>query len=295
MKIAAFADIHGNYQALLTVLDHVERWQPDLVLVLGDIINRGPRSRDCLHLVLEKAQLENWQVIKGNHEGYVLDFNDPAFSRSGIEFELRKIIFWTYQSLSAADIQAVIDLPDQVSLQAEDGQLVSCRHASLAGDRVGIYPYSTAEDLKHLADPAAGVFVVGHTHQPLVKTWGDTLIINAGSVGLPFDGDKRAAYAQLWSGREGWSAEIIRLEYDLPAAAREYETSGFLAEGGPLAELVLAELKLAWPQLNHWFRRYEQRVLSGGISPQAAVREFLQNPHIEQILADVPQSFPGRG
>lgn len=44
MKIATLADIHGNYQALITVIDHVERWKPDLVFVLGDIINRGPRG-----------------------------------------------------------------------------------------------------------------------------------------------------------------------------------------------------------------------------------------------------------
>ena len=57
MKIAALADIHGNYQALITVLEHVESWKPDLVIVLGDIINRGPRSRDCLHLIQETVQI----------------------------------------------------------------------------------------------------------------------------------------------------------------------------------------------------------------------------------------------
>ena len=54
MKIAALADIHGNYQALIAVIDHVERWKPDLVFVLGDIINRGPCSSDCLQLIQQK-------------------------------------------------------------------------------------------------------------------------------------------------------------------------------------------------------------------------------------------------
>ena len=77
MKIAALADIHGNYQALITVLEHVERWDPDLVLVLGDTINRGSRSKDCLNLIQQKQIEESWLVIKGNHEEYVLEFDDP--------------------------------------------------------------------------------------------------------------------------------------------------------------------------------------------------------------------------
>ena len=96
MKIAALADIHGNYQALITVLDHVERWKPDLVLVLGDTINRGPRSKECLHLIQDKQNEESWQVIKGNHEEYVLEFDHPDAPRTGPRFEMMEIIFWTY-------------------------------------------------------------------------------------------------------------------------------------------------------------------------------------------------------
>ena len=81
MKIAALGDIHGNYQALITALEHIENWQPDLVLVLGDIVNRGPRSKECLDLILEKSTDPGWYVIKGNHEGYVLDFEDPDYAR----------------------------------------------------------------------------------------------------------------------------------------------------------------------------------------------------------------------
>ena len=48
MKIAVLADIHGNLPALEAVAAHVEAWQPDRVIVAGDLVNRGPRPLECL-------------------------------------------------------------------------------------------------------------------------------------------------------------------------------------------------------------------------------------------------------
>jgi putative phosphoesterase len=291
MKIAALADVHGNYQALIAAIDHFERWKPDQVLVLGDIINRGPRSVDCLHLIQEKEKTDNWQVIKGNHEGYVLDFIDPDFPLQGPEFEMRKIVYWTYQSLNEDDIKSVVTMPENLDLVTEDQQVIYGLHASAAGDRIGIYPDSTETDLENLVDSKVDVFLVGHTHQPFIKSFQETIVVNVGSVGLPFDGDKRSAYAQITYDQRGWSGEIIRLDYDLSAAARDYEISGLIPDGGPLAELVLAELKLGWPQLSHWFRRYEEGIIRGEINLDQAVAEYLKNPSIEKTRNDIPMIY----
>jgi putative phosphoesterase len=287
MKIAALGDIHGNYQALISVLEHIDHWQPDLVLVLGDIINRGPRSRDCLHLLQERAQSPAWHLIKGNHEGYVLSLENPALPRSGMEYELRKVIYFTYEELSAEEIQAVKDLPDQISLTTTGDQLVKASHASTAGDRVGIYPDTPDSDLPGLIDQAANLFVVGHTHQPFIRTWGRTTVINAGSVGLPFDGDIRPAYAQLTYHNQAWQGKIIRVDYDRVAAEQDFHQSGFIPEGGALADLILAEMQLGWPQLSKWFKQYEAAVLAEEISLEKAVAEFLLHPNIEFINPDL--------
>jgi len=292
MKIAAIADIHGNYQALIAAIDHIERWKPDRILVLGDIINRGPRSLDCLHLIQEKVKTDDWRIIKGNHEGYVLNFTDPGFPLSGLDFELRRIIYWTFQSLTENEIQAVAEMPEKLELLIQDNQIIRGLHASTAGDRVGIYPDSSYSDLDNLVDTKADVFLIGHTHQPFIKEFQGTIVINTGSVGLPFDGDKRAAYAQITLDKRGWTGEIIRIDYDLPASVGDFEKSGFIPDGGPLAELVLAELKLGWPQLSGWFRQYEAGVLSGDISLDHAVAEYLQSPSIEQVRTDNPMFHP---
>ncbi len=281
MKIAALGDIHGNLQALLTVLDDIDSWQPDLVLVLGDIINRGPRSKECLNRILDRSADPNWHVIRGNHEGYVLAFEDPAYFRSGPEFDMRRVIYWTYQSLSREDLKDIIALPEEITIEVPEGQLIRGFHASLAGDRIGIYPGTSGEKLKRLSDPAADLFLVGHTHQPFIRQAGKSLVINTGSVGLPFDGDTRLGYARIIQESDRWQAEIVRLEYDIKAAEEDYYKTGFIPDGGEMAELILAELHLGWPQLAKFFKSYEKAFLEGKISLADAVKELMLNPNIE--------------
>jgi putative phosphoesterase len=292
MKIAALGDIHGNYQALITVLDHIDRWHPDLVLVLGDIINRGPRSRECLHLIQDRGKSPSWHIIKGNHEGYVLNMENPALPQSGMAFELRRVINFTYDSLSSQDIQTVKDMPVQICIETAEDQLIKASHASTAGDRIGIYPDTPESDLPGLIDKDANLFLVGHTHQPFIRKWEKTTVVNTGSVGLPFDGDIRASYAQLTYQNHTWQSEIVRVDYNHQAAEDDFYSSGFIPEGGALSNLVLAELQLGWPQLSKWFRRYETAVLAGEISPEKAVSEFLLNPNIEYINPDFSSKFP---
>ena len=65
-KIAVLADIHGNLAALHALIEDLERWSPDLVVVAGDIVNRGPQSGPCLDLVLRLVVERGWRVIRVN-------------------------------------------------------------------------------------------------------------------------------------------------------------------------------------------------------------------------------------
>src|SRR3954453_10767982 len=101
-KLAVLSDIHGNFAALQAVADHIERWQPDAVVVAGDIVNRGPRSRDCLRFVLARAAEgipanvgASWQIIRGNHEEYVLGVVRDPGARPGLEGAVRENVGWT--------------------------------------------------------------------------------------------------------------------------------------------------------------------------------------------------------
>lgn len=276
MKIAALTDIHGNIQALKTVAAHIAKWEPDLVFVVGDTINRGPRSKACLQYVLQKQNTEGWKVIRGNHEDYVLDFEKPETLTSGRRFEMLQCTHWNYHQLTPHEIANIKTLPYQIEQTVLNGQTIRTVHGSMLGIREGIYPDTPQEELRDMVSPAPQILIVGHTHKALVRTWGETLVVNAGSVGLPFDGDTRPSYAQIRWESTRWEADIVRVNYDQAAAIRDFHTSGFLAEGGGMSKIILRELELARSLISPWLKRYKDAVIEGEIDVETGVREFLE-------------------
>ncbi len=274
MKLAVLADIHGNLVALQRVVAHIEAWQPDLVVVGGDVVNRGPQPRACLDVVLEKQQQAGWLLVRGNHEDYVIVHDRPGAPRSGPLFEVHKTAYWTYGQLGE-DVSALEAMPFQQSHTMPDGSEARVVHASMLGTRNGIFPKTTDAELRQKIAPPPRLLCVGHTHWPLIRTIDHTLVVNVGSAGLPFDGDPRVSYAQLtWQAGE-WQAEIIRLDYDRVQAERDFFDSGFMADSGPLAPLILDELRTAHPRLYRWTVEYEAMILAENISAEAAVERFL--------------------
>jgi predicted phosphodiesterase len=274
MKIAVLTDIHANLPALEAVAAHIEAWHPDRVVVAGDLVNRGPRPLECQQFVLEKQKNQGWLTVRGNHEDYVITNSLPDAPRTGPALDVHRGSFWTYQKLGG-DIRPLLDMPFQQSLDGPNGTEVRVVHASMRNNRDGIYPETRDEALrKQLGIPPA-LLCVGHTHRSLVRWLDDTLVVNAGSVGLPFDHDRRAGYAQLSWSRNTWRAQIIRLDYDFMRAERDFFDTNFITDAGPLAQLVLIELRQARSQLFQWAARYQDRALAGEISVQDSVREFL--------------------
>ena len=277
MKFAVLADIHGNYRALEAVHDHIEKWDPDYVLVAGDIVNRGPRSLCCQEFVKEKQQSEGWQVIRGNHEDYVIARDDPDDPKCGPLYEMFKPVHFTYEQLNK-DVSYLKNLPERLSLDFKSAGEVRMLHASMISNRDGIYPETSDKTLAKLIAPAPAVFTSGHTHRFLVHVLNGSLVVNAGSVGLPFDGDTRTGYAQInWDGHL-WQSKIIRLEYDIQGAEKDFYDSGFMEQGGPLAKLILIELQSGLSQLYLWTSKYNQAIQRGEIAVEQAAQEFLEKP-----------------
>jgi predicted phosphodiesterase len=279
-KLAVLSDIHGNFAGLQAVAEHIERWNPDAVVVAGDIVNRGPRSRDCLRFVLARAADgiptnggAGWRIIRGNHEEYVLRVALDPSPRPGLEGAVRENVGWTARQL-ADDVTAIAHLPTQISLRAPDGGEVRVVHASMRHNRDNILTETPDELLREQIAPAPPLICVGHTHRPLIRAIDTTLVVNAGSAGLPFDGDPRASYAQLtW--QAGWQARIVRVDYDRDQARRDYVETGFMRDSGPIAPLIYDEFRTARPRLSRWMARYKDAVLAGELSPAESVRDYL--------------------
>ena len=144
MKLAVLADIHANFSALQTVVNHLDCWKPDAVVVAGDTVNRGPRPLECLQFVQHRQQTDGWKIVRGNHEDYVLNYNRPDAVTSGPAFEIFRCAYWTYQQLNG-NIDALEAMPFQVSLNAPNDSEARVVHASMKNNRNGIFP-KTSDD-----------------------------------------------------------------------------------------------------------------------------------------------------
>jgi predicted phosphodiesterase len=286
MKVAVLSDIHGNLPALRTVSADIDQWRPDIVVVGGDIVNRGPRSGACLDYVLERQAADGWNLIRGNHEEFVLACRDETADPTDPVYQMTQFAHFALNQLNgnAAILRELPDLyewlPVDNTAQDEHRQALRVVHASMGSNRDGVYPETSDEHLRAQIDPAPAIFATGHTHRPLIRRLDNSIVINVGSVGSPFDSDRRAGYGRLELAAEGWSAEVRRIEYDYTQIETDYVESGFLLDGGPLAQLMLVELRKAHGLIFRWASRYERAVLEGKMTLEASVRAVLSDPDV---------------
>ena len=273
MRVALISDIHGNVPALVRVLEDLRAFAPDHVVVNGDVVSRGPLTAPCLNLLTEAAEsgLAEWHFCRGNHEDYVARHVGELFDVDDLVSQVRRLSYWTYQQIGESSAKRLAEWP--LSIEIEGGLVAT--HASIGKNDRGVYAGDTDDDILTRIGPAPAVFATAHTHVPFIRQVGPTLVVNSGSVGSPFDGDRRASYARL-ERRDGvWRAEIVRLDYDRVAAQRNFLDSGCLDESGPLTRVIFQEWKDAAPLIRTWFRRYQAAVLAGSLDLDASVDQYL--------------------
>lgn len=281
MKIAVLSDIHGVLPALQSVLADIDAWRPDAVVVNGDMVNRGPSPLACWQLLAERQRTNGWQLLRGNHEDFVINMTLPDAPQSGPQLELQLSALWTSKRLNG-QIAALQALPASVHLQDAQGGALRFVHASMAGNRDGLHRSASNSTICKQVEPLPSVFCTAHTHWAWMRTLNGTLIVNSGSVGTPFDGDKRAAYAQLtwrqpFASGGSWRAQIVRVPYDRAQTQKDFESSGYLHESGALTSVLHTEWRLArslWPA---WVARFEADVLAERISASEAAAQFLRS------------------
>ncbi|HUS35134.1 MAG TPA: metallophosphoesterase family protein [Verrucomicrobiae bacterium] len=84
VRTFAIGDIHGCHIALVTLLDTVQPQPDDLVVFLGDYIDRGPGSREVVETLLGLDQKFKVEFLRGNHEVMILD----------ARYNFEKSVFW---------------------------------------------------------------------------------------------------------------------------------------------------------------------------------------------------------
>jgi len=214
MRVAALYDIHGNLPALEAVLAQVERECVDAIVVGGDIASGPPQPREVVELV---RSLPKVHPIRGNA--------DRLHDR---EHDGDEGLGWLFEQLRDEDVEWLVSLPFSVVL--DDTLYV---HATPVDDTTFVTDATTDEKLAALLEGVEQSRVVaGHTHMQLERRVGETLFVNAGSVGWPYEGVPGAYWAIL----EPDGVELRHTEYDRERAAELVRASGH-----PRAEEIAAE------------------------------------------------------
>ena len=73
MRVLAIGDIHGCLGPLDALLDWVQPAPEDVLITLGDYVDRGPDSRGVLNRLIELKQRLNLICLRGNHEQMMVE------------------------------------------------------------------------------------------------------------------------------------------------------------------------------------------------------------------------------
>ena len=275
MKVAVFSDVQGNLPALDAAAEHIQAWDPDLVIMAGDLLNRGPDSGLCLDRFLTLRRELGWIPIQGNHEVWVVHCaREPV--DAGPEADMRRFADFASSQITGHEDEIAAWADHLCFHGATPDSWVHVTHGTLAGNRNGITASVSDENLAGKLPEDVALFVTAHTHRPLLRHYQGTDILNVGSVGSPFDGDVRASYGQLELREGRWHTRIQRIDYDREEMRRRFTDSGFLDQAGPLAHIIYEEWDSARLLMPAWNRAYREPVLAGEISLQRAVNEYLE-------------------
>ncbi len=218
MRVAALYDIHGNLPALEAALREVHAEAVDRVVVGGDVLP-GPMPREVLTLLTDLETPIDF--LKGNGEADVLAATAGVES-TRLPEAVRESIRWCGSELSADQRKLIAGWPTTVSLDLGTlGRVLFC-HATPTSDSDIFTCRTPVERLLPLFDTVPEPTVVcGHTHMQFDRRVGDTRVVNAGSVGMPF-GEPGAYWALL-----GDAVDLRRTAYDLAAAAARVRATSY--------------------------------------------------------------------
>jgi diadenosine tetraphosphatase ApaH/serine/threonine PP2A family protein phosphatase len=202
--LAILYDIHANLPALEAVLGDAESAGADAHLLGGDYAGLGAWPVETLER-LRALPGATW--IRGNWERWLADAPDAP----GLPV-IQSALAWAREAVGPDEIAQLSQLPLTATL---DGTLFS--HASPVSDMRSFMPEPADDEDELMGGASERRLVFGHTHIQFRRQGENGVdLVNPGSVGLPFDGDTRAAYALVSDDGE---LELRRVEYEHERAA----------------------------------------------------------------------------
>lgn len=210
MRVAVLSDIHGHLPALEAVLAEVDGAAVDLVVLTGDIA-AGPMPVPTLRRLLDLGRRVVW--VRGNADRELVDVPqtppDP-------------VVPWAAAQLTGELRAHLAGLPLTVTLDVDGlGPTLFCHATPRDDEEVALVDSTLDRWAEVLTGRPEQTVVLGHTHMPFVRLASRRLVVNPGSVGMPY-GRGGAHWALLGPG-----VELRRTPYDVDAACATLATSGY--------------------------------------------------------------------
>ena len=221
MRVAAIYDIHANLPALEAVLQDIRQADVDHVLIGGDVFP-GPMPRETIACLLDLDI--PLQFIHGNGDREVLAQmagTETDWYHTAQE-QWREPVRWTAQQLRPEHERLLASWPGTLRLRIPElGEVFFC-HATPQND-TDIFTRLTQEDRLRPLFQGLGVplVVCGHTHMQFDRMVGNTRVLNAGSVGMPF-GEPGAYWLLL-----GPDIQLRHTPYDLAKASERIRATEY--------------------------------------------------------------------
>jgi putative phosphoesterase len=240
VRIAVVSDIHGNLSAFEAVLADLRDAAPDLILHGGDLADSGSSPVE----IVDRIRDLGWSGVMGNTDEMLVrpsaleSFASQSAAPAPLWAAITEIASATRVILGEERLAWIESLPlryEHAPVALVHASPSSCWHAP-AND-------ATDDALEATFAPLAQpVVVYGHIHRPFVRmlTAAALTVANAGSVGLPYDGDPRASYALV----EGKTVSLRRVQYDLERELRRLSNCGL-----PGADWTASMLRAASPTM----------------------------------------------
>lgn len=221
MRIALISDIHGNLTSFEAVLADLGREQIDQIVCLGDVATLGPQPRQ----VMERLLPLNAHVVLGNHDTFLLK---PELSVTYMNMDwFADTINWCAEQLLPSDFDYLRTFRPLLEIPLENDASLLCFHGSPKSNIENILASTPPDELDEmLSGHKAAVMACGHTHVQMLRRHRDQIIVNVGSVGMPFEqmpftGEPRllpwAEYAILNWSNGSVNIELRRVSVDFEA------------------------------------------------------------------------------
>jgi len=220
MRIAALYDIHANLPALDAVLAEVDLLDVDAIVVGGDVVP-GPMMAETIARL--RGLGDRAHFVMGNGDREVIDaFDAGPGAADAEESPFSRFTAWAATRLDRADRDVLASFAPVVRLEVDDlGPTLFC-HGSPRSDTEMITALTPPERLAPmLAHVAEEIVVCGHTHHQFALELDGRRVLNAGSVGMPYQGAAAAFWLLL-----GPEAELRRTDYDVEGALETLRATG---------------------------------------------------------------------